>query len=192
MKKVPPRPPSLPRVVVIDTSDSPRSRSRAGADVVVARLCERGAAVTRIDASCWPPASQHESSPEIARAAKLVAAADGVVLGGATHDWAPAAAALNALIAILDGEGRPFRPFAFIGGAGGHRAQLAWDIAHRMVTMEANALVVGRTVMVVGDDLDESTRQVTTAVAARIRQTADALFLHACAFKSAAARAEAA
>jgi len=103
-------------------------------------------------------------------------AADAVVIGVPVHCWGPASNAVAFLAHALDPEkGKRFRPFLILGGAGGRSALLALDGVVRTILTEIDAVIVGRPVMIAGDDADLEAGTLQDAVAKRLGVAVDAL-----------------
>jgi NAD(P)H-dependent FMN reductase len=160
-----------PRIVVVAASPSPRSRSRIAARFVAEQIEECGATVAAIDLLKDPvdPYPGRETDAHRTILVGRFREADGVVLAAPVYNWGPSSHLLNFLHYALEGEGRRYRPFLLIAGAGGVRSHLAFDGLGRTVVHEEHAVLVGPPVLVAGDDADIEAERLTPELEERLR-----------------------
>lgn len=166
-------------IIVITSSHSEASRSRAAAEFVARQLGVLGATarildLARLGADAYPGPDDHPARDE---AVEAFEAADAHVVCTPVHNWGPAATTLAFLSHALDpDEGRRFRPALVIGGAGSSRSLLALDGLVRTLMTEIDAVVVGKPLILAGSDVDKSTGTLAPKAAARVERSVAALF----------------
>jgi NAD(P)H-dependent FMN reductase len=112
-------------------------------------------------------------------------AADGWVIASPVHNWSAAAGTWNFLSFALDGEGRRYRPFLLLAGAGSGRSHLALDSLGRSLVHEIHATQVGPALVAAGDDADRKTGRLAPDLQQRIRTAVMALVRFAAAARAA-------
>jgi NAD(P)H-dependent FMN reductase len=151
---------SAVKVAVVASSPSERSRSRAGARHAAAFLRDHGISAELIDLRRTPLPLYDPGAPADPRRDELVRLfneADAWVLSAPVYNWGTCSHLTNFLHYALDHDGRRYRPFVLVAGAGSLQSLLALDGTGRTLLHEVYGVQVGPPVLLAADAVDRET-----------------------------------
>jgi NAD(P)H-dependent FMN reductase len=177
-----------PVILTIASSLSAASRSSAMARHAHSILAKRGDIdaqfmdLADIEIGIYP---RSENDPSVNLLAEQFERSDGFVLATPVYNWHAGANLENFLhYALNPAEGRRYRPFVILGGAGSARSQLALDGLARTMLAEIHGLQVGPPIIGSAADTDSTTREFSEELKSRIAGAIDVLAEHTIAAKS--------
>ena len=96
-------------------------------------------------------------------------------MAGSVYNWGPSSALLNTLHAILNPDGRRYRAFMLIMGAGSPRSHLAYTSLSATIVHELHAIMCGPPILIAGQDADMERGQLSPEIKNRIEYACAAL-----------------
>lgn len=169
-------------ILTVSSSLAVKSRSR-----VMARAAFEGLSKFTMIESRWldlaefdlQPYPTSEDDPVTNRMRKEFEAADGLILACPVYNWGPAASLTNFLHYVLDPEnGRRYRPFLILAGAGTSKSHLAMDGLSRSILNEIHGIQIGPPIVGAGADVNRDSGCLAPALAERIENILEKLVRH--------------
>ena len=155
---------SRPKIVVVSSSVSEKSRSRLGAAHALAKLTEWGTSAHWLDLAGLDlaPYPRSEKEPALVSACELFNSADGWFIATPVYNFNISGTLLTFLHYALAGDqGVRWRPFVLLASMDGLRAGMALDHLGRTLLHERASVAVGPPLIGIGDQLDIRTGRVS-------------------------------
>jgi len=162
------------KVAILSASHEVHSRSRTAALAAARILGELELPVEiafidldQIGVDAYPGPEEH---PERDAAVALFEGSDAVIVTSPVHNWGAAASTHAFLAHALDpDDGRRFRPAVILGGAGSSRSLLALDGLVRTLQTEQDFILIGKSLIFSGDDVDKIDGTLSDGASRRLK-----------------------